>query len=357
MLTAITRSTASRSIRVGALAVAVATSAVLTAPAIAHAEPAAPDAGPAAPDAGPDATSITQIPGDAELAEFVRTLKRSGGAESAIEALTAILSSDGQLDPTSYLGDSTLLDGLGLDGATLDRLGITAPDPETPDTQTPDPQTPDTQTPEEPGDTPAPDGTAPDALGATDVSAPLRGKAPAAAGDVLSVLQKATGSQLLSPALAPLCVDPSADNPLGLAVAPAVAVPGPWPTAKAGGTDLIDVIGALIPGSSPNLLRAIEDDQTAYALVPPNDPDSDAFRVAWFNTSTLAGGIEDLKPLSEVSGAEPIKALLTATDQFHGIRLAKVKTGEGTVLSAVFGTTTKAGRTCFFLPALGAVEN
>ena len=38
------------------------------------------------------------------------------------------------------------------------------------------------------------------------------------------------------------------------------------------------------------------------------------------------------------------------------VRLARVDTGQGSILTAVFGTTTNAGRTCYFLPAVGIVD-
>lgn len=384
-----------RSVRVGVAGLAVAATAVLTMPAVASAVPEESTPGTTTPGTttpgtttpgttAPDsATTLPEIPGDAELADLVRRLKAEGGAEKAMEALTAILSSSGQLDPSKYLDSSTLLQSMGLDKLGLEQLGITLPGlsttPEAPGTTTPGTTTPSTTTP---GTTPnattpgtsTPESSAPNAttpttdapanpLAPNPVDAPVTPSAvtpsavtPAVA-DALAALQKITGTTLLSPALSPLCATPTADNPLGLVTAPAVAVPGPWPTVKTNNNvDMLRGLADLLPADN-DLLTAIDDDQTAFALVPPGEPGADKFRVAWFNTSTLKGGMADLKPLSEVAASSPLKQLLTATESFHGIRLARVQTGKGTILSAVFGTTTKAGRTCFFLPALGTVNN
>ncbi|MBM7366837.1 hypothetical protein [Gordonia hydrophobica] len=350
-----------RSLRVGVAGLAVAATAVLTMPAVATADPTTPDtttpdtttpgtatpdtAEPSAPststpttpapDGASPSTTLPEIPGDAELADLLRTLKSTGGTEKAVEALTAILSSDGQLDPSKYLGSTGLLDSIGLDQLGLDKLGILSPD--------------------EPGSTTP---TAPDAPAVPSAATPSPAAAPVAtsAADVLDVLKKATGATLLSPAVSPLCTDPTADNPLGLSTAPAVAVPGPWPRVASQQSGALAALSELLPDDK-NLLTAIAADETAFALVPPGEPGADNFRVAWFNTSTLDGGMADLKPLSEASKSGPLKQLLADTELFHGLRLAQVKTGRGTILTAVFGTTTKAGRTCFFLPALGTVKN
>lgn len=358
-----------RSLRVGVAGLAVAATAALSMPGVAAAEPQTPTTpgtttpgtttpGTTTPGTTPGtttpgtttpgtpapegATTLPEIPGDAELADLVAKLKESGGTEKALEALTAILSSDGQLDPSKYLGSTGLLESIGLDKLGLDKLGILGSDgPGTTSPTSPNPTAPGT---------PAPTPTAPG--GPTQAAAPVN----TSADDVLAVLQKATGTTLLSPAVAPLCTDPTADNPLGLATAPALAVPGPWPTVNAKQPGVLSALTDLLPDDK-GLLKAIGEDETAFALVPPGEPGADNFRVAWFNTATLDGGIADLKPLSESAASGPLKQLLADTENFHGVRLARVKTGKGAILTAVFGTTTKAGRTCFFLPALGTVKN
>ncbi|WP_346076196.1 hypothetical protein [Gordonia cholesterolivorans] len=347
-----------RSMRFGIAGLAVA-AAALAVPAAAGADPAAPSpeastpgtavpetsapqstvpdsTAPSAPDSTAPQTAAPQadqvrtlptIPGDAALADLLRKLKATGGDEKAVEAITAILSSDGRLDLSKYLDSASVLNGIGLDGAGLEKLGLGKLGQS-------DPQTP------------AP-------VAATVPAAP----APAPAADVLTVLQKVTGTSLLSPAVAPLCAEPTPDNPLGLTTAPVLAAPGPWPTVAADRTGVLTALTSLLPADSKELLTAIGEDQTAFALVPPGKPDSDQFRVAWFNTTTMKGGLADLKPLSEAASAGPLKQLLTDTENFHGVRLARVDTGKGHILSAVFGTTTTAGRTCLFLPALGTVQN
>ncbi|MGB6124992.1 MAG: hypothetical protein WBG47_06555, partial [Gordonia sp. (in: high G+C Gram-positive bacteria)] len=234
-------------------------------------------------------------------------------------------------------------DSIGLDSSILGKLGLGSGSPTAPT----DPTATAPASPEAPV---APGAPSPAADSTTIGAVP-------AADDILTTLQKVTGANLLTPAISPLCADPTSDNPLGLATAPALAVPGPWPTLKASQPGILGALANLLPNNDPDLLAAIKSDETAYAIVPPSKPESDNFQVAWFNTSTLQGGLADLKPISESAEAGPLKELLASTENFHGIRLAKVKTGDGTILSAVFGTTTQAGRTCFFLPALGAVES
>jgi hypothetical protein len=65
--------------------------------------------------------------------------------------------------------------------------------------------------------------------------------------------------------------------------------------------------------------------------------------------ATLQGGFADLEPISDAP-------ILQALPLLSGVRLAPVQTGNGTVLSAVYGTADHAGRTCYFLPAVGIVE-
>lgn len=331
-----------RSARAGIVALAVSTAALVGAgPATAEPEtptdPAATAPAATAPAATPpaaappataepgQATTVPTIPGDAELAALLRKLKADGGAEKAVAAITAILASDGRLDPAEYLGDQGILDSVGLSQTVVDQLGLNR--------------------------------LGLDSLGpgaAPTHPAPAVPAPTHASADVLGVLQKATGTNLLTPAIAPLCTESTPDNPLGLATAPAMAVPGPWPTLSARAPS---ALSALIPADSKDLLTAIGENQTAFALVPPGTPESDQFRVAWFNTSTLRGGLADLKPLSAIASPGPLKQLLAGTENFHGVRLARVDTGKGTILSAVFGSTTDAGRTCYFLPALGTVKN
>ena len=309
---------------------------------VAAADPAAPSTAPpattppttAAPG-GPagEAPSLSGIPGDAELADLLRTLKSSGGSEQAIAALSSILGSSGQLDP------STLLSTFGINPGALDSI-------------LPSATTPPATTPPAPGAPPAP-------VEPNQVDAAVR---PTNV-DALTTLQKLTGTQMLSPAIAPFCAAPTDDNPLGLVTAPTVAIPGPWPIGDS------TIVGSLVKGiggdsllklldpAATAPLQEIKDGQTAYALVPPTAPGSTNLNVAWFNTSTMKGGLEPLKPLADDKTAGPMLKALAATPGFSGVRLARASTGEGSVLSAVFGTTTTAGRTCYFLPALGVVKN
>ncbi|MFM9376766.1 hypothetical protein [Gordonia sp. VNK21] len=272
---------------------------------------------------------ITEI--DAQLADAVRQAKAMGLDQQAAQALSAILSAQGQPDLQSLLQGG------------VDQLGGAAPEG-TPQTTAPNPTAPDV--PLEP----------------SQADSPLN---LGASGDALDTLQKATGAQLLTPALAPFCAEPTADNPLGLSTANVIAFPGPFPEAAPGKsfrdtlTDLnIPLLSDLLDKNSDiaGVTEVLSAEQTAYALVPPAGTADSDFQVAWFNTSTLKGGLVPLTALSENTDSKALRALLGGVKS--PLRLARVTTEDGSVLSAVFGTTTTTtGRSCFFLPALGIVDN
>ncbi|MEZ5209838.1 hypothetical protein [Gordonia sp. (in: high G+C Gram-positive bacteria)] len=316
-------------VRSGLIACAVAVGAALAAPATTHAEPSLPIPGAT----GLDSLSLSTIPLDSELAQALRNLKESGADQQAIEALKAILSAEGSPDL------STLMPG----GGT------------TPPAGTPTPTVPAPTTPAEP----APVAPAPAAAHPADD--PLT---TAATG--LEVFEKLTGAKVLTPAFAPFCATPTSDNPLGLVTAPAVGVPGPFPKIIPGESvqqTLSGFLTGLGLGTLADILdknqdltqitEALNQDQTAYALVPPAGHIGDRFQVAWFNTATMKGGLADLKPIDQITQSEALKALVGKNSP---VRLARVDTGQGSILTAVFGTTTNAGRTCYFLPAVGIVD-
>ncbi|MYR04939.1 hypothetical protein GTV32_00680 [Gordonia sp. SID5947] len=165
------------------------------------------------------------------------------------------------------------------------------------------------------------------------------------AADPLTIL-RGLGIQPLSPSVAPFCTDPTADNPLGLVTAGAGAVAGPWPLAQEPLAPLEQLLGIKLPK-----LNLIDNGQTAYAFVPATagGGSNGAVQVAWFNTSTLQGGFADLKPVTDARIQKVLPML-------SGVRLAPVKTGNGTILSAVYGTAQNGNRTCYFLPAVGVVD-
>ena len=326
-------------VRTLSCAVAFAAAAALTVPAVAVAEPepGTPDAGtdsaPAAPDAAtptdpapstvdpaavdPEALSqsllMGQIPYDTELAEALRALKQAGVLTIALDALTSILGSSGRLDP----------------GLLIGALSSTAAQPSAAAT-----------TPAE----------------ATPAADPISGT------DLLGRLQQITGAQVLTPAIAPFCTAPTADNPLGLINVPALAVPGPWPAVN--GTSVDDLLAEsplgplfqLLTPQDQQLIEVVGKDQTAYALLPPTGHTNPQFRVAWFNTTSLDGGIAELQTPSEALAGSTLDPLFALVEQTGGVRLARVDTGQGAVLSAVFGTTANGTQTCYFLPAVGVVN-
>lgn len=167
---------------------------------------------------------------------------------------------------------------------------------------------------------------------------------PVADTDPMTLL-RTLGIQPLTPSVAPFCTEPTDDNPLGLVTAGAGAVAGPWPLAQEPLAPLQELLGITMPK-----LNLVDDGETAYAFVPASAGTTDAtMQVAWFNVATLQGGFADLEPISDAP-------VLAAMPLLSGVRLAPVQTGNGTVLSAVYGTAENAGRSCFFLPAVGIVE-
>lgn len=172
--------------------------------------------------------------------------------------------------------------------------------------------------------------------------------APVADTDPLAAL-RAVGIQPFSPSVSPFCAAPTEDNPLGLVTAGAGAVAGPWPLKQDPAGQLPPWL-TMIPGIKlPENLNLVDKGETAYAFVPASPTTGGKMQVAWFNTTTLEGGFADLQQVGD-------KNLLTVLPMLSGVRLAPVKTGNGTILSAVYGTAQQNGRACYFLPAIGIVD-
>ncbi|MFT4088149.1 MAG: hypothetical protein QM658_13565 [Gordonia sp. (in: high G+C Gram-positive bacteria)] len=320
-------------LRTGLAGLAVTVSAALAGAGVAAAEPTAvptPDApSTTAPSTeNPNSPALATSPLDTQLADALRTVKQSGAADKLVEALKDLLAAQGQVDPGKL---------------------VPGADPSAPKA-TPAPANP----------------TAPDVPASPAASTVVPGTIAPAAADpaaALDLIQNATGAQVLTPALAPFCTAPTADNPLGLTSAPAVAFSGPFP--EVAGQSVPDLVKSWNIGFLNDLLANNDDtkqftqmltkDQTAFAIVPPADTTSSQFQVAWFNTATMQGNLVPLKPLDDLPDAGALKALLGTVKT--PLRLARVDTGQGSILTAVFGTTTTAGHTCYFLPALGVVKN
>ncbi|GAA2375192.1 MULTISPECIES: hypothetical protein [Gordonia] len=156
-------------------------------------------------------------------------------------------------------------------------------------------------------------------------------------------------------------------------------------------------VGGAMPGSITPLLgdlnkslrvkdkdiNAIQKGEVLYGFVPvdkfSDTKDKSGMRVAWFNVNTLDGGFgEPMKGLGD-SIVDAVDARLKEADvsalvrtlarktlgsvvaaiPANGARGGIVKTGSGTVLSAIYGTMQKAGGsedapvTCYFFPSLG----
>ncbi|MFT4202257.1 hypothetical protein, partial [Gordonia sp. (in: high G+C Gram-positive bacteria)] len=258
--------------------------------------PAAPH-GPQAPATPP---SLRELPGagngpvpyDSQLAAVVHFLKQVGGDRLFVEIVQALMGTAGQLAPA------------------------------------------------------APKGAA--------ASAPVPGvKTVDALTDPLSLLRQA-GVQPLSPSVAPFCAAPTPENPLGLVNAGAAAIPGPWPVRKDNPLNPLLKLPFPLPGIEVPDPNIVKDNQTAFAFIPPETTVAGkrgTMRVAWFNTGTMRGGINELTPLADTN------PMLKVLPGMSGVRLTPIDTGKGTVLAAVYGTAGAAGRECFFLPAVGVINS
>lgn len=155
------------------------------------------------------------------------------------------------------------------------------------------------------------------------------------------------------------CTDFSFPLALGGAV-PGPATPG-WP--------------ASIP--LPDSLAAIESGEILYGFVPVgafNDSGAKSgMQVAWLNINTFEGGLSEpmdglaetilgaaLKRADDLPGSAALKVLINTTLgpvlnalPSNGVRGGLVETGEGTVLSAIYGSVQKGDATCYFFPSLG----
>ena len=279
---------------VGLVGVAMAAAAVTsTAPA---------SAVPSLPLLPPNMLSAYSIPFDAELAGAVRLLKSAGVDQMALKAAQAVMGSSGQLSVQDVVGRAGALP-----------FDASQPQPAA-----------------------APSAATPQPVASTT--------------DPLALL-KSLGIQTLTPSVAPFCTTPTPDNPLGLVTAGAGAVGGPWPLKTDPVAELKPLLDMLPIAGIPDKLNVVENGETAYAFVPatPNAGKGGTMQVAWFNTTTLQGGFADLEPLKN-------GATLTALPLLSGVRLAPVKTGKGTILSAVFGTAQNGSQNCWFLPAVGIVN-
>ncbi len=285
------------------------------APAPAAPAPAAPTT-PAAP--GGNTAPIPAIPYDTELAGALRMLKQAGIDKIAIEAAKAILGTVGQLSVSQATNVAGTTPVTTTTPTTTTPTTTAAPAAPTTSTTPTNPATPATPT------TP----TAP----------------PAQNGDGLALL-KTLGINPLTPSVAPLCTNPTADNPLGVVMAGSGATQGPWPMKSAKPVAPLNVPTAKI---DPEIVK---DGQTAYAFLPAKEGGTGGkMQVAWFNATTLRGGFSDV---NAVGADNPLLSLLPGASN---IRLAPVDTGKGTVLSAVFGTAQVGNKSCYFLPAVGVVS-
>jgi hypothetical protein len=280
-------------LRRGVVALAIAASGALLAPALATAEPAAPaDSTLAAPQ---------NTPSDAELAAAIASLEKKPSDPAALAAASALLSGTGQLPTT-------------------------------------------------PGTTAAPAATP-----AADTS------------DLFSALAEANESlrklgiqSFINPSAAFNCTDPTESNPFGLVPAVGGAVPGPY-----------FLPGLTLPGDLDSDL--VKDGETLFGFFPAgitSDGSATGMQVAWFNVNTLKGGFVDMAPVGTTIVDILLKNVPADIQKFikqpltdlansvsvKGGRLAPVETGNGTVLSAVFGTVQNGSHNCFFFPMIGITE-
>ncbi|WP_040771972.1 hypothetical protein [Rhodococcus rhodnii] len=158
---------------------------------------------------------------------------------------------------------------------------------------------------------------------------------------------------------------------LSFPLAVAGAVPGP-------ATPPIGDLSFSLFGSEIDL-NAVRRGEVLYGFVPTgvrNDSaDKSGMKVAWFNVNTFQGGFgEPMGGISDVildavvkriEGLAPgvavvanrlvdstLRPVLNRIPQ-NGVRGGLVDTGQGTVLSAIYGTVNKGDATCVFFPSLG----
>ncbi|WP_026303513.1 hypothetical protein [Jongsikchunia kroppenstedtii] len=205
----------------------------------------------------------------------------------------------------------------------------------------------------------------------SQVSTPVASPAAASPADFATMLAAANAllnklgvQTFINPSVAFNCVDPTADNPFGLAPAVSGAVAGPW---AAPGISLPTIP---LVNIDPNVVKS---GQVLYGFVPGGlgaDTNPKGMQVAWFNVNTFKGGFVDMGPSGQTlldtwlanipaqfqgiarNALQPIANTLTV----NGSRLAPVDTDHGTVLSAVFGNVQNGNRSCFFFPMVGIVQ-
>lgn len=205
----------------------------------------------------------------------------------------------------------------------------------------------------------------------SQVSAPVATQAAASPTDFMSmlgtanaVLNKLGVQTFLNPSVSFNCVDPTADNPFGLAPAVSGAVAGPWsaPGVTFPRIPLVNI--------DPNIVKS---GQVLYGFVPgglAGDSNPKGMQVAWFNVNTFQGGFVDMGPVGQTlldswlanfppqfrSVASTVLTPIAQTFSLNGSRLAPVNTDHGTILSAVFGNVQNGTHNCFFFPMVGVVQ-
>ncbi|WP_245569761.1 hypothetical protein [Gordonia shandongensis] len=211
---------------------------------------------------------------------------------------------------------------------------------------------------------PAADAAAAEAADAAAAKAALDGIAPRPtdAADVVSGIE-AANAILKKLGITPFTPTVGACTDFTLAPALGGAMPGP-------NTPLV---GDLSIGKYLDV-NLVKSGEVLYGFVPvgvyADSGDKKGMQVAWFNVNTFTGGLgEPMDGLAEtiidvavqraplgtvVPGG--IRAALKSALSFlpsNGVRGGLVQTGEGTVLSAIYGTVRKGDATCFFFPSLG----
>ncbi|NDK89341.1 hypothetical protein GYA93_07060 [Gordonia desulfuricans] len=141
-------------------------------------------------------------------------------------------------------------------------------------------------------------------------------------------------------------------------------------------------IGGAIPGPYTPLfkdltilgvdLNAVRAGEILYGFVPvgtfDDSGDKSGMQVAWLNVNTFQGGlgapmggltdvlVDAVAARAGISASNPLlnefKSKLNVIPS-NGVRGGIVETGQGTVLSAIYGSIKKGDATCYFFPSLG----
>lgn len=176
----------------------------------------------------------------------------------------------------------------------------------------------------------------------TAAAAPAPAPAPAIPADLLAAANTPEASAALSGLLGAAGLTPAALE-LGITTPTPFAYPAPTLGCGIGNAPVTVTVASAQSGPNFPIPPWVERGDLRFQAIPGfvDVPKSSDLSVAWINLGTLQGGVVKLD------------------DNIGGIpTLSKtVKTGEGTVLAALFGGVGyQSGKNCFALPTVGSFD-